>query len=82
MSAQFSPDGTRIITKSADETIHLWNKLSAEEIGTFKSPSYDDASTIFSPDADRFVLVRKRRFAPGSDTINLWDFKGRLIANM
>ena len=82
VSAQFSPDGTRIITKSADETIHLWNKLSAEEIGTFKSPSYDDASTIFSPDADRFVLVRKRRFAPGSDTINLWDFKGRLIANM
>jgi serine/threonine protein kinase len=67
LSVSFSPDGTRIASGSADNTIRLWDAATGEEIHTLKGHTYDVESVSFSPDGTRI--------ASGSydKTIRLWD---------
>jgi len=67
ISVAFSPDGTRVVSGSFDNTIKLWDAASGEVVATLRG--HEDAvfSVAFSPDGTRV--------ASGSwdKTIKLWD---------
>jgi len=75
VGAAFSPDGTRILTASADSTAKLWDSTSGKLIASF-----DHLSTVlhalFSPDGTRILTASE------DNTAKLWDAaSGKLIAS-
>ena len=66
-SAQFSPDGQRVVTASDDKTARLWDAASGKPIGV--PMTHDDrlTSAQFSPDGQRVVT------ASYDKTARLWD---------
>ena len=67
LSAQFSPDGQRVVTASRDNTARLWDAASGKPIG--KPMKHEDTvwSAQFSPDGQRVVT------ASHDKTVRLWD---------
>ena len=68
-SAEFSPDGKRILTASWDKTVRLWDAATSQQIG---APLGDDAPVAqarFSPDGARIVA------AISDKTARLWDLR-------
>jgi dipeptidyl aminopeptidase/acylaminoacyl peptidase len=63
-SAQFSPDGQRLVTASRDETARLWDVASGREIS---EPMEHVYSAHFSPDGQRVVTASE------DGTAWLWD---------
>ena len=62
-SAQFSPDGQRVVTASEDRTARLWDAVTGKAIG--EPMKHDGAvySAQFSPDGQRVVTasgIRRR----------------------
>lgn len=73
-SAAFSPDGAKILSGSADNTLKLWDAATARLIRTFVGHSRVVGAAAFSSDGTRVLS--------GSDdeTMKLWDAAtGRLI---
>src|SRR6266496_2123037 len=66
-SAQFSPDGERIVTASWDGTAHLWETRSGKPIGEPMQHQGRVFSAQFSPDGQRIVT------ASWDKTARLWD---------
>jgi WD40 repeat protein len=66
-SAAFSPDGSHIVTASADKTARVWDAATANEIVVLRS--HEDAlrSVAFSPDGLRIVT------ASADKTARVWD---------
>jgi WD40 repeat protein len=64
-SAAFSPDGTKVLTGSADNTAKLWYTDSGTEIRTFSGHADQVRSVAFSPDGTTVLT--------GS-----WDYTARL----
>ena len=67
-SAAFSPDGSRIVSTSEDNTLRVWDANSGEAIGEplrGHTGSVNDAA--FSPDGLRIVS------ASNDNTLRLWD---------
>jgi WD40 repeat protein len=63
----YSPDGSRIVSGSGDNTIKIWDAGSGRELDTFKGHTGGVESVAYSPDGSRIVS--------GSDdkTIKIWD---------
>ena len=68
-AASFSPDGSRIVTASQDNTAKVWDANTAAELLTLKGHTNWVYSASFSPDGLRIVT--------GSDdkTATVWDAK-------
>ena len=54
-SVAFSPDGDRIVTASADETVKVWEAISGKELLTLTGFSERSARVTFSPDGQRII---------------------------
>jgi dipeptidyl aminopeptidase/acylaminoacyl peptidase len=67
LSAQFSPDGQRVVTASRDETARLWDATSGKAIGEAMTHGNAVLSAQFSPDGQRVVT------ASWDGTARLWD---------
>ncbi len=66
-SAQFSPDGQRVVTASEDETARLWDVTSGKPIGEPMKHEGRVHSAQFSPDGQRVVT------ASVDKTARVWD---------
>ena len=62
-SAQFSPDGKRIVTASADGTARVWDVDTGQQILILRGNSILIRSAAFSPDAKRIVAGCEDRTA-------------------
>ena len=67
MSVTFSPDGTRVLTGSFDNTAKLWDAATGTCIQTFTGHSDWIWSVAFSPDGKRVLTGSKDK------TAKLWD---------
>ena len=54
-SASFSPDGSRVVTASGDQTAKVWDATSGAEVLTLKGHTGAVTSASFSPDGSRIV---------------------------
>jgi len=66
-SASFSPDGTRIVTTSADQMAKVWDAKSGAEALTLKGHTNNVRSAAFSRDGTRVVTASDDR------TAKVWD---------
>ncbi len=66
-SVAFSPDGSRVLSGSADNTIKLWDAATGALIRTFEGHSDQVRSVAFSPDGARVLS------GSSDKTIKLWD---------
>ena len=66
-SAQFSPDGTRVMTASGDDTARLWDAGTGKPLGEAMRHEGEVWSAQFSPDGTRVVT------ASSDKTARLWD---------
>jgi WD40 repeat protein len=66
-SAQFSPDGQRVVTASADKTARLWDATTGKPIGEPMRHAAGVNSAQFSPDGQRVVTASDDKAA------RLWD---------
>ena len=66
-SASFSPDGSRIVTGSWDNTARVWDAKSGAEVLTLKGHTSGVMSASFSPDGSRIVTASK------DQTAKVWD---------
>ena len=65
-SVAYSPDGTKIISGSKDETVKIWDANTGECLKTLEGHSSNVRSVAFSPDGKRIIS--------GSDdkTVKIW----------
>lgn len=76
-SAVFSPDGTRVVTASKDNTARIWDASSAQLIATLQGHSGSVLSSAFSSDGTKVVT------ASSDSTARVWDASsGKLIATL
>ena len=66
-SLAFSPDGTRIVSGSTDNTIKIWDAESGNELRTLKGHEGWVGAVAFSPDGKRIVSGSQ------DNTIKIWD---------
>jgi hypothetical protein len=69
-SAQFSPDGQRVVTASGDKTARLWDASSGKPLGDPMKHEEAVNSAQFSPDGQRIVTASRDK------TARLWDAAG------
>ncbi len=54
--AEFSPDGTRLLTTAQDNVVHLWSVATGEPVSSFANNVAGNAAT-FSPDGKFLVIA-------------------------
>ena len=64
-SAQFSPDGTRIVTASGDKTARVWDAATGKALATLAGHEGSVSSAQFSPDGTRIVTASWRQDRAG-----------------
>jgi WD40 repeat protein len=75
-SAAFSPDGTRVVTTSAN-TARLWDAKDGKQLTELKGHTGEVTSAAFSPDGTRVVTTSV------DNTARLWDAKsGKPVAEL
>jgi WD40 repeat protein len=57
LSAVYSPDGTRFLTASADNTARLWDATSGQSLEVFRGHQGSVLSAVFSPDGTRILTA-------------------------
>ena len=66
-NASFSPDGTKIVTASADRTARIWDTESGQKLQELEGHTASVASASFSPDGKQIVT------ASSDGTARIWD---------
>jgi WD40 repeat protein len=66
-SADFSPDGRRVLTASRDNTARLWDAATGKEVVILRGHQAHIYSAVFSPDGARVLT------ASDDGTARLWD---------
>lgn len=74
--AQFSQDGTRILTASDDQTIKVWSS-EAQYLFTLKGHSGAVNTAVFSPKNNEYILS-----ASNDRTAKIWSKQGNLITTL
>ncbi len=72
-SANFNPDGSKIVTASDDNTARVWD-LQGKLLATISVYSASVNSANFSPDGSKIVT------ASDDNTARVWDLQGNLLA--
>jgi len=54
-SVAFSPDGTKIVSGSYDQTVKIWNASGGDAITTLTEHINDVTSVAFSPDGTKII---------------------------
>jgi WD40 repeat protein len=62
----FSPDGTRVVTASEDNTARVWNAASGQLLAKLEGHAAAVYSALFSPDGARVVT------ASDDNTARVW----------
>ncbi len=76
-SVQYSPDGRKIVTASADHSIKIWDALSGEFIEQLSGHTDWVTSASFSPDG-QFIVS-----ASWDKSIKIWDVRnGKIIKEL
>ena len=55
MGVAFSPDGSRIASAGADQTVRIWDPARGREVLTLRGPRDRVHGVAFSPDGDRLA---------------------------
>ena len=66
--AEFSPDGTRVVTSSSDHTARVWDATASEPLVTVGGPRFRVASAALSPTRAQLVVDVGRRPSSRSET--------------
>jgi WD40 repeat protein len=66
MSAGFSPDGTKLVSASADQTVRVWDVATGECVQTLQGHTDAVRSAGFSPDGTNLVS------ASSDTTVRMW----------
>ncbi|UVK55357.1 TIR domain-containing protein [Mesorhizobium sp. AR02] len=69
-SVTFSPDGSKVLTASADEAARIWDANTGVLVAELLGHSGPVRTALFSPDGTRVVT------ASSDGTARLWDVKG------
>ena len=72
-SVAFSPDGTRIVTASDDNTARVWDALTGKELATLIGHESKVTSAAFSPDGTRIVTATGDFLSNSDKTARVWD---------
>jgi dipeptidyl aminopeptidase/acylaminoacyl peptidase len=67
-SAAFSPDGTRIVTASADGTARIWDAETGADLAVMRGLPNPLYSAAFAPDGARLVTASSNDL-----TVRVWD---------
>ena len=66
-SASFSPDGTKVVSGSYDQTVRIWDAVTGECEQTLEGHSSAVWSASFSPDGTKVVSGSR------DETVRIWD---------
>ena len=66
-SVAFSPDGQRLASGSADQTVKIWDSATGKELFALKGHAGRVTSVAFSPDGQRLAS------GSGDKTVKIWD---------
>jgi WD40 repeat protein len=61
VSCRFSPDGTRIVTASWDETARIWDAATGKELHVLRGHTRSLRTALFSPDGRRVLTVSSQQ---------------------
>ena len=76
-SVEWSPDGTKVITASADGTARVWSAGTGEELQTLAGHTGDVTVAMFSPDGQRALT------ASLDGAVQIWELQtGREVARL
>lgn len=65
--ATFSPNGKKVLTTDARNTIRIWDALSGKELKKWDLPAAISMPTVFSPDGKKIVTILEGR------NVRIWD---------